>query len=757
MNEVNTIVKKKGQFKFFKWLLLVFCLIGSVYTAQSVLQDTNGSIKAAKKNDLITEEITLSKKAEPVAGMVNQWDITLRVEGHNQVPPLPTDIVLIIDTSWSMNENDRMSKAKIAAEKFVNLVLQSDYDNRIALITYNTDITNYTFNESGWSGQFVDSDHKGLLVDTIKNLQPIINGGTFTQSAIKTATEVMKEATGDKRNVVLVSDGVPTYSYPPTAPYNQLASMKKFDYLQNGYNYYETVKTIPKGSFNYDYRNKDGNNYFGNGVKYRIGGFAPEFEAMPSGSKNRLMANHAHSAIAEATITKNEKRAAGDYLVTDIYTIGVDMDSTSQDDEVVTGNQTMKEIASSEDKSFAATADNLEDILSSIAGEIIGSIKSGFVVDPMGTGFEIEGDVKSTQGTTVVKEVNGRPTINWSVGTLRTPVSSAPDEDVTFAEITYRVSANDTVLEPLIIDANGLAKTNGKATIAYKDYNDEMKQMEFPAPKVKPIIVSLQKKLHNEKGEEVNDRTNAFDFQYGNDQYTSNDHFTLYSNDVKKIVHPWKANQAYFVEEVLNNEQEYETTININGLTTENTKANFKFAADINSYAHQQIVVTNKKIPENRTIILNIRQSVLKPNSELVIPSKAFYRSRIDETHQQMNLISGSSTKDTISDVSEALFTKYEIILAKQQKQLKIIDLIPEYYTFYGYIVTTTNDKLNITHLSSNTSALIKNNEADIDIQTVGEYWVTMFIIPELGKESTGEPSTSPRPYSWDYKVNQFG
>ena len=730
--------------------MLIFCLIGSVYAAQSSLSYTNAPVKAAKKTELQPGQIELSKTAEPVAGMVNQWDITLRIEGRNQFPPPPTDIVLIIDTSGSMKDNDRMIKAKTAAEKFVNMVLRKEYDNRIALITYSSEVTNYTFNDSGWSEQFVDAAHKGLLTDKIKELEPIVNGGTFTQAGIKSATEVMAKATGKKRNIVLISDGVPTYSYPPTEPYNQLIGMDKFDYRQDDYTYYESVKTIPKEKFNY-------NKTYGNGARYRIGAFAPEYEQMPANSKNRLMANHAHSAIAEATIAKNEKMSNGEYVVTDFYTIGVDMDSTSQDDEVVTGNQTMKEIATSEDKSFAATADNLEDILSGIAGEIVGAIKSGFVVDPMGLGFEMEGEIDATQGTTEIKEVLGRPTINWNVGTLKTPVSSEPDEDVMFAEIKYRVNAVNDILQPNIIDSNGLAATNGKTTIVYKDYNDQVKQTEFIVPKVKPIIVSLQKKLHNEKGEEIADRTELFDFNYGKDQYTTNDHFSLYSNEVKKIVHPWKADQDYAVEEVLKANQEYETTIEINGLATTGIKSSFKFAPTAAAYAHQQIIVTNKKIPETKKIILNIRQSVLKPNSELVVPSKGFYRSVIDETQQNINLISESTTKDSATDVSQELFTKYEITLAKQQKQLKIKDLIPEYYTFFGYIATTTNSALNVTHLSSNTSALVKNNEALLDYQKDNEYWVTMFITPYIGEDSDGEPVVSPRPYSWDYKVNQFG
>ncbi|ALS01715.1 hypothetical protein ATZ33_10125 [Enterococcus silesiacus] len=739
--------KKKRQLKWFKGFIAIFCLIGFVYAAQSFLVDTNAPVKAAKKTELLPGQVGISKKAEPVAGMVNQWDITLRVEGRNQFPPPATDIVLIIDTSGSMKDNDRMIKAKTAAEKFVNMVLRKDYVNRIALVTYSSEVTNYTFNEGGWSSQFVDPAHKGLLIDKIKELEPVVNGGTFTQAGIKSATEVMAQATGEKRNIVLISDGVPTYSYPPTAPYNQLAGMVKFDYLQNGYDYYENVKTIPKENFDYSKR-------YGNGVKYRIGAFAPEYEQMPQDSKNRLMANHAHSAIAEATISKNEKRTDGELVVTDFYTIGVDMDSTSQDDEVVTGNQTMKEIASSEDKSFAATADNLEDILSGIAGEIVGALKTAFVVDPMGTGFEMAGGVTATQGTLEIKEEKGHPTINWEIGTLKTPVSSDPDEDVMFAEIKYRVNAGNEVLQPGIIDKDGLALTNGKTTIEYKDYSDIVQTKYFVVPMVKPIIVSLQKKLLNEKGEEISDRTELFDFTYGKDQYTINDQFSLYSNDVKKIVHPWKADQDYVVEEVLKADQDYETTIDINGLETKDSKAAFKFALDSKDHAHQQIIVTNKQNPKTKTILLNIRQSVLKPNSELVVPSKGFYRSTIDETQRSINLISESTTKDTAPEVSEMLFAKYEITLEKEQKQLKITDLVPEYYTFFGYIATKTNENLNTIHLSSNTLALIKNNPAVLDYQTNHEYWVTMFIIPNFGEASTGD---SPRPYSWDYRTNKFG
>lgn len=744
--------KNRTKLRLLRWLMVITSLIGLVYFAQSAVLTTNAPIKAALKTDLEAGEIKLSKTAKPVEGMVNQWDITVRIEGRNQFPPPPTDIVLVIDTSASMKENDRMIKAKLAAEKFVNLVLHKGYVNRIALVTYNSDVTNYTFNEAGWSDQFVDYDHKGLLIDKIKELDYVDGGGTFTQAGIRSATEVMEKATGEKRKVVLISDGVPTFSYPPTAPYNQLSDMTLFDYPSgaSGYSYYESVKTIPEANFDYSKR-------YGNGVRYRIGAFAPEYEAMPTGSKNRLIANHAHSAIAQATITKNKKRSTGESLVTDFYTIGVDLDLTSGDDEIITGNNTLKEIASSEDKCFAATADNLDDILSEIAGEIVGAIKSAFVVDPMGTGFSLEGSVTESQGDIEIKNVLGIPTINWNVGTFKNPVSNAVDEEVMYAEITYRVSATNDVLQPNVIDASGLAPTNGRTTIVYKDFKDEVKSAEFQVPKVEPIIVSLQKKVMDDKGNEITDKSDSFEFKYGEDQYTGSDTFTLFPTEVKKIVHPWKADQEYSIEELLKPTQEYETQIEINGQLTTGTKANFNFTLASNRYTHQQIVVTNTRVAKVKQKYLNIRQTVIDPNEDLVIPSKGYYTAFFKDSDQVWNMVSQSTTKDAPAEISQALFTKYELMVKKEETILTISDLIPEYYTFLGYIATPTDNELGAIHNSSNAAALIELNKAELDYQLNDEYWVTMFITPKLGTNAAGETEESPRPYSWSYKVNQFG
>ncbi|WP_348921028.1 vWA domain-containing protein [Enterococcus rotai] len=732
--------KRKLKLIFLPWFLIISCVACSIFLFHSSVYQKRTQIQAAPETKVDDDDgVKLSKTATPVAGMVNQWDIKLRVEGRVK-PAVPTDIVLVIDTSGSMLQNGRMTKAKAAAERFANIILDEDGLNRIALVTFDTSITTHQVSAK----EFVSFKDKSLLISKIKGLQP--KGGTFIQGAIKAARDILeKKATGVQRDVVFISDGAPGYSYPPLAPYNQQAGMQ---FYQSKYpDTYETVKGIPEGYFNY-------NKVYGTGggaVIYREGAKPPDFEAIKPGSTVMLSVNHANSSIAEANIAKNKKTSSGAKLIKDFYTISVDMNS--QKDEDVVGNQTLKEMASSADKNFSATADNLEEILGGIASNIVEAVNASFVVDQIGQGFEVtNGSLASTQGSPKLSEISGKSTINWTIGKLKTPISQKPNEEIYYAEMSYRVSATNDVLN--MIDGNGLAATSGKTSLYYEDNDNKMHVDNFEVTRVKPIIVNLQKKLFDDNGAEVSEKTEQFDFKYGNDPYTVNDSFTLFPNETVQTVHPWIANQEYSVKEILKESQEYETEININGKKNVGEEATFKFASSVDEYAHQQIIVTNRMPTKNKVVSLNIRQSVITPNSELVIPTKGYYVSELQTPQQTLNLISGSTIKDTSAEISEMLFTKYVVVLEKGQTQLEITDIVPEYYKFMGYIATNNSNDLNLKHLSSNKTDLVTTNKAILDYQLNNEYWITMFVTPQLGSEGH---ILSPRPYSWDYKVNKFG
>lgn len=83
-------------------------------------------------------EVKLFKDATPVDGMLNTWDVTLRVEAKDKQPET-SDVVLVIDTSGSMAWYGRMDKAKEAAKEFVDKLLPSE-TTRIGVVSFGSEI-----------------------------------------------------------------------------------------------------------------------------------------------------------------------------------------------------------------------------------------------------------------------------------------------------------------------------------------------------------------------------------------------------------------------------------------------------------------------------------------------------------------------------------------------------------------------------------------------------------------------------------------
>lgn len=709
----------------------------------------NNPIKIQKnRNGLAYGEVRTTKTATPVDGMVNQWDINLKIEARNHFPPPASDVVLIMDISGSMLDNNRIAKAKNAAIRFANQILKEGYLNRIALVTFSSDVTNY---------DFFGPEEKQTLIDQINALEP--KGGTFTQAGIHEATKVMQNSSAKKRSFVLISDGVATYSYPPIEPYTTVSGTQEFmppeEYewlMEPNDRFYETTKIIPKEYFNYNVKKP-----YGNGIRYLFAGKPPQFP-IPANKNDKIVANHSNSAIAEASIAKTEKATDGTLLVNSFYTVGVDLGLQNFDCEKIISRQSMLEIASSEDYSYDADAEELEGIMEEIGGSMVGSVSQGIINSPMGTGFELEGQIETsnaTQGAVTVNNVNGISTILWLTGALNKPITANENEDIMYAELKYRVNAMNPVLQ--VLDGDGLAKTNGETVFNYQNYEGETWRQVLVVPKVKPTIISLKKTLLDASGVEIIDAAKKEQFSaiYGQDSYTKKDEFSLYADNSQiKTVHPWQANQDYFVEEKLTTNQNYKVKIKWNEQETEGTKGVFRFNLVAGVYLDQELEIINQK--KKNLVRLNIRQSVLQANEELVVPSKGFFTSKFDVTKAKINLISGSTTKDTSNEVKQDLFSTYSFKLEDNQQRLIIADLIPEYYQLYGHITTSTANDLGNKHISANQSELVREAPIELDYQQNEEYWVTIFIQPKLGRGDPGTDEESPRFYSWDYKMNQF-
>jgi hypothetical protein len=204
--------------------------------------------------------------------MVNTWDVTLRVYGKDTGKT--NDVVLVIDTSGSMS-GERLTAAKNAANGFIDTLLGEGgvSGTRIAIVRFaegSSTVSNFSSNPT-------------TLKNAVNGLGA--DGGTHTQSGVRRARDLLRNnSTADYKNIVLLSDGEPTYSFALNNPDNYLIPY-------SGYGG-QTGPGAPESAY---LTNRVGN---GSDLRWRY--------ANPLGNSNDKYYNHGNSAIAEAGFAKDD-------------------------------------------------------------------------------------------------------------------------------------------------------------------------------------------------------------------------------------------------------------------------------------------------------------------------------------------------------------------------------------------------------------------------------------------------------------------
>ena len=314
--------------------------------------------------ETLADGTVLKKTAQPVDGMVNQWDVTLQVEAPESKET--SDIVLVIDTSNSMNRNNRMNSAKNAAKSFINTLLPSEV-TRVGIVNFDY----YAHETHAISG------NKTTLENAVNGLSA--KGGTFTQAAVKQAEAMLAASSADNKHIVLLSDGEPTYSYKLSSPDT---------YLIPYGNHRETSANAPVSAYLYGNNNRAGN---GSELRYQYGGT----------HSNRKYYNNGNSAIAEAGFAKN----AG-YR---IWSIALEVSATGQG---------ILQNMASPNSYYTATPANLNTIFQAIAGQMKWTVQDAVVEDMMAPGIKFVGVVDPNTSSIitngdVVPYTNG--TFKWNV------------------------------------------------------------------------------------------------------------------------------------------------------------------------------------------------------------------------------------------------------------------------------------------------------------------------------------------------------
>lgn len=402
--------------------------------------------------------IKLDKNAAAVAGAEeNLWEVTLGIQGKNF--ETTSDVVLVIDNSNSMYENNRMVQTKAAANAFVDALLTQGSATRIAVVVFNDKVKQTGFYD------YSNKEELKAYINAVSMNEA--DGGTFTQLGIKTARDLLKSSasTGLNKNIVLLSDGDPTASYRLTGT----ATGTCFLGFHNAECDESTVKV--NGCY---YNMQEGN-----GTSADDGAITLLLTCKHGKTKTETYTiSHSYATIWEA------QQAANDGMT--VFSIALQAGTT--------GENVLRACATDATKDYYAIAstDNIAEKLTtaftSIAGSIAIAARNGVVNDPMGEHVKLNfsgeapvittdkkvydaghADIYISQGSAVYDAATR--SISWTVGSVR-----EGDNPIMMYKVGIRDGYNPSTNEVL--------NTNGETTFSYKNYLGEGTVGDFPIPKV---------------------------------------------------------------------------------------------------------------------------------------------------------------------------------------------------------------------------------------------------------------------------------
>ena len=423
--------------------------------------------------------------------------VTLGIQGKNY--KTTSDVVLVIDCSGSM-EGTKLTNTRKAAKAFGDKLLTENSTTRIAIVTFIDTATAYN------SGHFYTASELDDFKAAV-DAATYANGGTNQQAGIHVAQQLLASASsiGKQKNIVILSDGEPTYSHPFVATATYEGCERLNSYWCGNYGPRDGRFTNV-GAFTPDYNTEIGS---GNSFTMNYNAYV-NATCTEHGTTSRLSygvyaldgtvtqtsgTNNGVATIWEA----NQAKTAG----TTIFSVALQAGTN--------GENTLKSCATDAAKGYFAIAQNddvetkLNAAFTAIAGSIAKAATNGSVVDPMSdyVGLDFEGDptytndyaayankqydVYLSQGT-VTRSGN---TLNWTVG----DISEGQD-----AVMKYRVKLNDG------LEKGKTYPTNQATTFHYTDYQDQETSRDFNIPEVAPNggTILIHYYLVNANGQPIN-------------------------------------------------------------------------------------------------------------------------------------------------------------------------------------------------------------------------------------------------------------
>ena len=429
--------------------------------------------------------IKLDKDAAAVEGKENLWEVTLGIQGKNF--ETTSDVVLVIDCSGSM-EGTKLTNTRKAAKAFGQKLLADGSSTRIAIVTFIDTAAAYN------NGHFYDATELSAFEAAVDKAT-YAKGGTNQQAGIHKAQELLNTSSAGLKNIVILSDGEATYSYPFVGGNATIGCIQLFGHRFSGNPKVTSWPTVATPDYstvigtgnsfdldsNVDY---DGNIIWNCTCKHDettqelYGAFYYDASGNLVCSNGSMASNNGVATIWEA----NQAKAAG----TTIYSVALQAGTN--------GENTLKACATDATKDYyaIASADNVEEKLTnaftSIAGSIAIAASNGVVNDPMGEYVKLSfsgaapvittdlavytagnADIYISQGTATY-DAKTRA-ISWNVGSVR-----EGDNPI----MKYKVG----ILDGYNPSTGDVLDTNKRTTFSYINYLGEATVDDFPIPQV---------------------------------------------------------------------------------------------------------------------------------------------------------------------------------------------------------------------------------------------------------------------------------
>lgn len=423
--------------------------------------------------------IKLDKNAAAVEDETNLWEVTLGIQGKNF--ETTSDVVLVIDCSGSM-EGDKLTNTRKAAKAFGQKLLTEGSTTRIAIVTFIDEATAYN------NGHFYGAGELAAFEAAV-DAATYANGGTNQQAGLHVAQQLLNTSTAGLKNIVILSDGDATYSYPFVGGN---ATIDCGQFLGHWFSGNPVVTAWPTVA------TPDYSTVIGTGKSFDLDGniiwnctckhnetTQELYGAFYYNASGNLVCSNGSMASDNGVATiweANQAKAAG----TTIYSVALQAGTN--------GENTLKACATDATKDYYAIAssDNVEEKLTmafqTIAGSIAIAARQGVVNDPMGENVKLNfsgeapvittdldvytagnADVYISQGTATYDAATRA--ISWIVGNV-----SEVDNPI----MRYKVGIRDGYNPP----TGDVLDTNKRTTFSYINYLGDDTVGEFPIPKV---------------------------------------------------------------------------------------------------------------------------------------------------------------------------------------------------------------------------------------------------------------------------------